>query len=254
MQCRDAQFYLRLRRHAGDELGTEVTADLDRHLAGCPSCAADARSAESFDRAVGSAVRAVPVPAGLRDRLLTQASAHHGTVIRRKVFRVAALAASLFFTVGLAFGVFSATRPKIDTDAMVAAADEQIRNPDAAIRQWLGDRRLPPQLPLPFNPDLLVTVGAERVQGVDVPVAVFRHPTEPGFAKLYVFRDDGRLDLRNLRNTNASHTVATIVPADARQFRGVKYVVVHTAHRVENPGDDPLKPFLRPAGDSARLD
>ena len=110
MQCRDAQFYLRLRRHAGDELGVDVTVDLDRHLAGCPACATDARGAEAFDRAVAVAVRAVPVPAGLRDKLLTQASVHHGTAIRRKVYRVAALAASLFFGVGLAFGVFSVSR------------------------------------------------------------------------------------------------------------------------------------------------
>ena len=59
MHCNDAQFYLRLRRHAGDELGVDVTADLDRHLAGCPACAADAGRALVFDRAIASALRAV---------------------------------------------------------------------------------------------------------------------------------------------------------------------------------------------------
>jgi hypothetical protein len=246
MQCRDAQFYLRLRRPAGDELGADVSADLDRHLAGCPACAVDACSAGGFDAAVAAAVRAVPVPAGLRDRLLASASAHTGAVIRRKAYRVTALAASLLLAVGLGFGVFSATRPRIDTVTMVESADELVRNPDEVIRRWLADRKLPPQLPLPLNPDLLAAAGTERVGGVDVPVAVFRHPDDPaGFARLYALRADGVLNLDGLRPANASHTMAAVVPTDPRQFRGVRYVVVHTVHRV-GPGEDPLKPFLRP--------
>lgn len=247
MQCRDAQFYLRLRRHAGDELGTEVTADLDRHLAGCPACAADAALAAGFDRAVATAVRSVPVPAGLRDKLLAQASTHHGAVIRRKVYRVAALAASLFFGVGLAFGVFSATRPKLDTQVMLASAEDVIQYPDKALAAWLAEHKFPAQLPESFNTDLLLTLGSERVQGVEVPVAVFRHPTDPRFAKLYFFRTDGRYDLKDLRNTDGSNTAAKVID-DQRQFRGVKYVLVYPA------GPDGLKPFLRPPGQSARLD
>src|SRR5207244_1845131 len=122
MQCRDAQFYLRLRRHAGDELGAEVTADLDRHLAGCPACGADARVAASFDAAVTSAMRAVAVPAGLREKLLTQVAAYRGGVIRRRMYRVAAAAASVFLALGLAFGLF-ASRPKLDTFDLVNRHD-----------------------------------------------------------------------------------------------------------------------------------
>lgn len=252
MQCRDAQFYLRLRRHAGDELGAEVTADLDRHLAGCAGCAADARTTESFDRAVGAAVRAVPVPPGLRDRLLTRASEHHGAVIRRRVYRVAAVAASLFFGVGLAFGLFSVTRPKIDTTALVMSADALIQNPDDALTQWLTAQDLPPHLPEPFDTDLLVSLGRERVQGADVPVVVFRHPADAKtapltrFAKVYVLRTDGRYNLDALRDDNASHTAARVV-ADPRQFRGVKYVILYPA------GPDGLAPFLRPRGPTAGL-
>ncbi len=147
MQCRDAQFYLRLRRHAGDELGADVTADLDRHTAGCPACAADARSAASFDRAVAVAMRAVSVPTGLRDKLSTLASAHRGAVIRRKAYHLAALAASLFLVVGLAFGMFSASRPKIDTNLMVMNNDELIQNPDGKLLRWLAEQKLPNATP-----------------------------------------------------------------------------------------------------------
>jgi hypothetical protein len=134
---------------------------------------------------------------------------------------------------------------------MVAEADEQIQNPDEAIRRWLTANRFPAQLPEPFNPELLVHLGTERVLGADVPVVVFRHPTEFGFAKVYFFRTDGSFNFDGLRDTNASLTVAKI-HADTRQHRGVKYVIIHTAHPV-NPNESPLKPFLRIPGQTARL-
>ncbi len=243
MQCRDAQFYLRLRRHAGDELGAEVGADLDRHLAGCPACAADARAAASFDRAVAAAMHSVPVPAGLHDKLAALASAYRGGVLRRQAYKAAAVAASLFLGLGLAFGLFSASRPKIDTNAMVVGSDRLYQDPDGALRQWLADQNFPDRLPEPFNPDLLISLGAERVQGKDVPVAAFRHPTERGFAKVYLFRDDGTYNLKDLQDAQASFTMARRI-GDPARFRGVQYVVVFT-HHAGNPGDDLLKPFLR---------
>lgn len=253
MLCRDAQFYLRLRRPAGDELGPDATAELDRHLAACPACTADARAAAAFDRAVATAMRAVPVPLGLRDKLLAQVAAHRGGVIRRKMYRVAALAASLFLATGLAFGVFSATRPTIDTNDLVMKADEEFQEPDEAIRRWLVDRKLPDRLPLPFNADLLVLHGSERIQGKDVPVVVFRHPgavNDPhftrGFAKVYIFRNDGTFDLKGLQDAHASHTAAKVI---RDQPHGVTYVIVHTMHPPADPGDNnPLAPFLRGGG------
>jgi hypothetical protein len=228
MQCHDAQFYLRLRRQAGDELGADVTADLDRHLAGCPGCAADAGRAASFDRAVASALRAVPVPAGLRDKLLAQSSAHHGAVIRRKVYRVAALAASLFFGVGLAFGVFSASRPRIDPTDLAMLHDAQMQDRDGRLlAQWLGEQKFPTELPFPFDPTLVISKGTEKVQGTEVPVVTFAHPTERGFAKVYLFRTNGKYNLELLRDAQASHTAAVVID-DPQQFRGVKYVILHT--------------------------
>jgi hypothetical protein len=250
MQCRDAQFYLRLRRHAGDELGAEVSGDLDRHVAGCPACAADARSAASFDRAVARAMTAVPVPAGLHDKLMTLASAHRGGVIRRKAYQVAALAASIFLVAGLSFGIFTATRPRIDGNTIVTSTDRLVQDPDGALRDWLIAQKLPDQLPEPFDPDLLFHLGKETVQGKDVPVVLFRHRTDPrGFARVYIFRDDGTYNLKDLQDAQASHSMARVIN-DPVRFRGVKYVIVHTVH--PDPVDrNLLKPFLRQSRDTA---
>ena len=167
MQCRDVEFYLRLRRQANDELGSDVVADLDRHLAGCPECACVSNSIRSFDCAVASAMKAVAIPAGLRDKLLTQALAHRGTVLRRKVYQLAALAASLFLVMGLAFGLFSASRPKLDPGELAYNHEAQFQNPDLAIQKWLAAEHFPAELPLPFNTDLLTSLGYERVQGAN---------------------------------------------------------------------------------------
>jgi hypothetical protein len=243
MQCRDAQFYLRLRRHAGDELGADVAAELDRHLAGCGACAAEARAAESFDRAVAAAMRTVPVPAGLREKLLTQASVYRGGVIRRLVYRVAALAACLFLGVGLAFGLFAA-RPTLDTAALVERNHDLSKYPDVALQRWLADQKLPDSIPLPpqyagraFDPMLLVSLGTEPVQGKHVPVAVFANGR--AFAKVYVLRSDGPVSTKGVEDAQVSDTSALVLGGEG-QYRDVKYVIVYTGHD--------LNPFLRAQG------
>lgn len=240
MQCRDAQFYLRLRRHAHDELGADVAADLDRHIVGCTACALDSQAALAFDRSLAAAMKAVAVPADLRDKLHTQFLAYRGTVLRRKAYRLTALAASLFLVIGLGFGVFSASRPKLDTDALVMNADEQIQNPEGAIKRWLIAQHFPAQLPMQFNADLLVSLGSERIQGQDVPVMIFGGSVEHGFAKVYLFRKNGEFDLdtQNLRDAQASNTRAIV--KSQPQAPGVVYVIVYTTHD--------LQPFLLRTG------
>jgi hypothetical protein len=216
MQCRDAQFFLRLRRHVNDELGADVGADLDRHLAGCPECAHDFRIVHSFDSAVASVMKNVAIPAGLRDKLLLQAMTQRGTVIRRKVYQLAALAASLFLIVGVSFGVFSASRPKLDIDILVNNADEQFQNPKKTMEQWLTAHNFPTELPLPLNTDLIYILGRERVQGKYVPVILFGRVSnngERGFAKLYLFDKNGdfKLDSKALQDAEASNAHARVL-------------------------------------------
>jgi hypothetical protein len=238
MQCRDARFFLRLRRHANDELGADVIADLDRHLGGCTECAADFRIVHSFDTAVASAMKSVAIPVGLRDKLLSQALSQRGTVIRRKAYQLAALAASLFLIVGVSFGFFSASRPKLDTEVLVNTADEQFTNPEASMRKWLTAQNLPEELPLPFNTELIYFLGHDQVQGKDVPVILFGAPSGRGFAKLYLFRKNGDFKLESLREAGASNAHAEVLPGQGNAT-GVVYVIVYT-------GRD-LQPFMQRA-------
>jgi hypothetical protein len=234
MDCRDAQFYLRLRRPGIDDLDPDATAALDLHLAGCPACAAADRGLVGFDAAVGRAMRAVAVPDGLRDRLFSDASARRGTVLRRKTYRLAAAVASVLVTAGLTLGVYSAARPQPDTSRLVVDGDElwHPQGGEKAIARFLKAERLP-ALPEPFDTTLFIHAGTESVQGRDVPVVVFR--TANGWAKVYAFRSTAFVT-KDVQDAQASHCSAKQYPVRD----GVAYVVVFTGHD--------LNAFLRGGG------
>src|SRR5688500_9259377 len=137
MECRDAQFYLRLRRHAADELGADVTAALDGHCATCAACSTDARAAAAFDRAVAAAMKAVPVPSGLRERLITQAARAQGAALRQKAYRVGGLVAAALLLVGIGFSVYTRARPLVDADELVRKSDGLINAREQSTREWL---------------------------------------------------------------------------------------------------------------------
>ncbi|MBP3960369.1 hypothetical protein J8F10_34505 [Gemmata sp. G18] len=244
MDCRDAQFYLRLRRQAPDELGPDVNAPLDDHLATCAACAANGRAIASFDRAVARAMLAVPVPAGLRTSLVAHVAEKQGAVLRRKAYRaVAALAASVLL-VGIALGIFTNTRPKVETDALVQRADEQLSDPERATQEWLTAQKLPDRLPdeWALNYDLVMHKMHEKIHGEYVPVIVFRSsdPRDPtAFAKVYLFPNNGRFDLKNIQDAQASLTTARVVVGQG-DLRGITYVIVHTGGPL-----DGLKQFRR---------
>jgi hypothetical protein len=236
MDCNDAQFYLRLARPGPDAPEPDVAAALDRHLASCPRCAADARRLGAFDAAVGSAMRAVEVPVGLRSKLIADLSARRGAVLRRKAYRGLAVAASALLAVGLAVGAFTASRPAFDPDERALKADERAtpRGAEAAVRDWLADQGLPAHLPAAFDYGLLVTFGTEPVQGADVPAVVFRDKAGTGTAKVYALRPS-QFRLKDLRPAQASGWQLHVYPED--RTTGVVFVVLYTG--------DSLAPFLR---------
>jgi hypothetical protein len=262
MECRDAQFYLRLRRPGVDELGPEATAALDQHLAGCPCCAAESRAAAAFDAAVGAAMRAVPIPVGLRNRLVAHTSARRGAALRRRAYRVVALAASVLLTVGIGIGAFATTRPQPDTAALAMKGEtfanalppvdpllaqapfnnwQAAQSNRDAVQQWLSDQGLPGQLPQPFDYNLFLSNHWEEVQGRKVPVILFRSRQGTGFAKVYVFRA-AQFDLKDVPEGQSSQCRARPYPD---QPAGITYVVVFT-------GTD-LAPFLEGHGPIAKL-
>jgi hypothetical protein len=236
MECRDAQFYLRFRRPGSDELGPEVAGDLDRHLAGCEHCAADARTACAFDTAVATAMQDVTVPAGLRNKLIAHIAEKRGGVLRRKAYTYAGTAAVLFLALGLTFGLFG-RRPVLLPSDLAANLDQQVQNPNAAIQNWLNDQNIT-KLPEPFDPALLGPTGYHQIKGQYVPFIEFRERNNGrGSARVYVIRRSGPFDLKDLKDALDSNWQVRVY-AEKEGERDVLVVVVHTGWNLE--------PFLTP--------
>lgn len=244
MECRDAQFYLRLRRHAADELGSDVTAALDGHCANCPLCGPAARATASFDRALASAMWAVPVPSGLRERLVTQAARGQGAALRNRALRAGGMVVAALLIIGIGFSLYSTTRPLVDSEKQVALAERQAKDQRTYARAWLAEQKLPEDLPWDFDYDLLVFCGYERIDKVDAPVVVFRARAGSGFAKVYIFRDGGPFDTKDTRDAQGSVFSGQVVIGKGHA-RGVRYLVVH------NGAQGGLENFLRPPGITA---
>ena len=181
-----------------------------------------------FDRLMASAMQAVPVPAGLRERLVTAGAKKQGDAFRQKIYRGGSLVAAAMVLVALGMSVFfNTTRPRVNTDELVQRADEQRNTPQEYTRRWLAEQKLPNRLPWNFDYDLLIDCGYHKVAGKMVPVVTFRAPAGAGFAKVYMFRDGGDHDTKGIQDAQASHFRAEVLIGQAN-YRGVTYVIVHS--------------------------
>ena len=187
---------------------------------------------------MATAMRAVPLPGGLHERLVRHVSAKQGAILRHKAYRVGGLVAAALLVACIGLGLFSTTRPSINPDDYAQRADEQVKDPEGTTQKWLADQKLPDRLPLDFDYDLLVFKGFERVNEKYVPVVVFRAPEGSGFAKVYAFAADGKFDQKDIRDASASHALAEVVIGQDK-FRGATYVIVRTG------GPNGLKQFLK---------
>jgi hypothetical protein len=76
MDCQDIRSLLAFTRKGGDQIDPTERAAVQHHLDGCGDCAAAAQSEELLDAALGTAMRAVPIPAGGKARLLAKLAAN----------------------------------------------------------------------------------------------------------------------------------------------------------------------------------
>jgi hypothetical protein len=76
MDCQDVRSLLAFTRKGGDQIDPMEWAAVQHHLDGCGDCAAAAHAEELLDAALGTAMRAVAMPAGGRARLLATLAAN----------------------------------------------------------------------------------------------------------------------------------------------------------------------------------
>jgi hypothetical protein len=130
MECKTARLFLPL----SAELGHEYATALQDHLAVCPECDACARATQREDAHFARAMNDVPVPTGLKGRILDKLAAARTAEWRRwfltRVVQPMTAAAAVLFVVSLGSLLYSMLWP-VDIDpTWVASRETNIRLTD----------------------------------------------------------------------------------------------------------------------------
>jgi putative zinc finger protein len=235
VDCNTARLLATFFGRPGSELAPEDAAALDAHLAGCPKCAGLVHFERAFDDRIARAMKAVPVPAGLKGRLLDGVAARRGAWYREKAYALVALAACVLLTIGGVVAWQVATAPVLTQEKLVAQADEEVQNPSKVVADVLGRQGIEFAPERPFDLNWLQVAGMGRLLGRDVPVLYLVNGPKNARAKVYVIRK-ADFDWTKLPQDGSSvpsvygYQVAVI--RDARRS-DVGYVVVFTGAGLE---------------------
>lgn len=203
MDCTSARLLLQHRTVTGLDLDELEREELDAHLTACPLCRAQAADDARFDDHLGRAVRAVPVPAGLRERLLAAVAPARPARRWRKplAWGAGAAAAACLALVACAwyFGRGPLRQPIAPNEVQMAYIAAAARDVDAVNDELraLGARRCAPTWAnynyLTGAPALAVLPGY-RAEKVKVPQLVFTRGNQKALVyalsdKLYKVED-----------------------------------------------------------------
>jgi len=107
MDCDNARLFLPFVTPGGKDLNGPEAAELHAHLEQCSACNAMAMNAGRLDQHLGRAMRDVPVPVGMKGRILQRLADQRAAVRRHWLKRAgafAAVAAALLLTLWLGSG------------------------------------------------------------------------------------------------------------------------------------------------------
>src|SRR5262245_40009675 len=102
MDCKTAWTLFPYAKSHAPELDVAEGLALRQHLENCAICAPMASYDQAFDESVGKAMRDVPIPDGLRERLVLRlASERHGRQRSWLLYATMAAAATIILSVGV---------------------------------------------------------------------------------------------------------------------------------------------------------
>jgi hypothetical protein len=247
MDCNNARLLLELARPVPGELDAAESAALHEHLDQCPDCGALANAERRFDQILGCAVRDVPVPDGLRTRLLTQLDrqrdAWYRRFLTRRVLPIGAAAAAVLAVAFLGWQQF-AERPRrvVDAEQLVAEVNARYHARRTDVDEWL--RKFTGQeasAPRQFDYDKLDNYCITELENQRVPMLIFVRADTAHMAWVYVLSDH-RFDLEKLKLQKTQIPVASgqpgpvrvsILPPENGSNQNVMYLVLYTGQELD---------------------
>jgi hypothetical protein len=202
MDCRTARLLLDFHRPRAGELPPEEAVELERHLAGCPDCDAAGRTARRLDDHLGAAIRDVPIPDGLRDRLLSRLHEDRsGRLTRRLAWTARGLVVAAALLVATLLWLHFRPEPPPELNvpkvSKVEGDNGRLNSPES-VAAWFKERHHITMDPPPMlNYRCLVDCDVAEVQGKPVPRLVFSRDWDsiaaektPTRAAVYVVSQD----------------------------------------------------------------
>jgi anti-sigma factor (TIGR02949 family) len=200
MDCKDARLLLEFARPGDKELDHDEAEALKQHLADCPDCATLAQAEQRADEHIGRAMRDVPVPDGLRERVLQKLAAERVPWYRRWPVRIAGAAALLLVVGGLGLIWWLGEPPAVDVPSIHARMNALPRTREAvdeAFRALNVTTMAPPN----FNYGLLDSYGLAVFQDQQVPHLLFVSESNLGsLAHVYILSSQ-QFDLEATRKS-----------------------------------------------------
>src|SRR5262245_22808830 len=191
MDCQHARLLLSFRREMA-ALDRSEADDLKNHLEQCSDCAIQAGDEQRLDAALGPAMRAVPLPIGLQERLLARLP-RPPLPWRRWAISAAAVAATFLIAAGIWWRIAS-TRDlpvnALNSPPMLFPALTRVDGNVGAeldkMQQWFDDQGLAFARPSDpeYQPAYLKAYTVGIFRGRQVPVLVFAQPGEAGSVRL----------------------------------------------------------------------
>jgi len=244
MDCRTARFLLDFSRPLTKELEETEAEALQDHLADCAECGALAQAERSADHHIGMAMRAVPVPEGLRERLLQRLDAGQRPHDRRRwLWRLAGVAAAACLVLGVWGFVGWRNRPaRIDVERLAdSMIVPDVSNPlPDSLERFFQDQGVSTVVPPSWNYRRLRYYGLVDVQEKRVPLLLFVH--EQDQARVYILSDK-QFDLEDALSKQQNAGSGCRYEVRSSRDNHFAYLIIYTG--------DSLEPFLAGGRDRA---
>lgn len=238
MDCKNARLLLEFARPVSSELDASEAEALQNHLTRCPDCSAVAQSARRFDEVVGKAMIAVPIPDGLRTRLLAKLDKQRDQWYRRYLMRrvLPVAAAVLLLVVG---GVYwsQSRRAAIDPEEIYQVRDHKYQASIEKVNEWLRQQDKNLEAPPQFDYYRLEHYFLSELEGHTVPTLLFLSAEAPTRSAWVYVLSDKRFNFQQLKaheglKTGILHKVE-VLPNPNNEH--VMYLVIYNS--------DSLNPF-----------
>ncbi|MBI1914263.1 MAG: hypothetical protein HYS12_05935 [Planctomycetes bacterium] len=244
MDCRTARHLLEFSRPCASELDDHDQDALHGHLAVCPDCDSTARAEREADQHLGQAVRDVPIPQGLRERLMRRLREEREAWYRRWLARGVRVVAAVAAVVLIAWFGLSSWRkhnlPRLDPDQLTKVALErhQYAPPDRdEAEAWFRKNGHRVATPDDFNYSFLFSFHLGEFLDKKVPCLLFVRTDDEGrqsqVAWVYILSKE-QFDLKALEDKFESPSGSHFKSQVWHPQPEFAYVIVYSGDRLDD--------------------